>query len=111
MGKLTYENAVKVDFEDRTLAHLQIVITSKLRHGEPFHFTWKDDSSISNGRTSVWVHPQSNLVFRFYGSRHPRINPAWVNALAMAANSQGGLYLVPEPQLPPAHEPAAAATA
>jgi hypothetical protein len=100
MGKLTYENTVKVDFDDRALAHLQVVIATKLKHGEPFHFTWKGDASIGNGRTTVWIHPQSSLVFKFYGSRRPSINPAWINALAFTANSPGGLYLVPEPPLP-----------
>ncbi len=57
MGKLTYEGTVKVDFDDRTLAHLQLVIGTKLRRGEPFHFTWRDDVSIGDGRTTIWVHP------------------------------------------------------
>lgn len=103
MGKLTYENTVKVDFDDRTLAHLQVVISNKLRHGEPFHFTWRDDASIGDGRTTVWIHPNSNLVFKFYGARRPSINAAWLDALAVTANSLGGLYVVPEPT-PPAHE-------
>ena len=112
MGKFTYENSIKVDFEDRTLAHLQIVITNKLKHGEPFHFTWKDDASIGDGRTVVWINPHSSLVFKFYGSRRPSINPAWVNALAFTANSPNGLYIVPEPPLPVATpEHAAARTA
>ncbi len=100
MGKLIYENAVKVDFEDRALAHLQLVITTKLRRREAFHFTWKDDASIGNGRTSVWIHPEASLVFKYYGSRLPRLNHAWLEILAAAANSPTGLYLIPEP--PPA---------
>jgi len=97
MGKLVYDSSVKVDFEDRTLAHLQVVIDSKLRRGESFHFTWKDDSSIGDGRTSIWVHPRCSLVYKYYGSRRPRLNMAWVDALAFAANAPTGLYIVPEP--------------
>lgn len=97
MGKLIYEGTVKVDFDDRTLAHLQLVIGSKLRRGEPFHFTWKDDASIGDGRTSVWLHPRCSLVYKFYGGRSPRLNAAWIDALAYTASSPGGLYLVPEP--------------
>ncbi|WP_109210216.1 MULTISPECIES: ATP-dependent DNA ligase [Microbacterium] len=100
MGKLTYENAIKVDFDDRTLAHLQLVIGAKLRRGEPLHFTWRDDISIGGGRTSIWIHPQSTLVYKFYGSRKPQLNPAWIDALAYTANSSTGLYLVPEPPMP-----------
>ena len=99
MGKLTYEGTVKVDFDDRTLAHLQVVIGTKLRRGEPFHFTWRDDASIGDGRTTVWVHPRCALVYKFYGSRRPQLNPAWVDALMYTANSPSGLYLVPEPAM------------
>jgi len=97
MGKLTYERTVKVDFEDRTLAHLQVVIGSKLRRGEAFYFTWRDDPSIGDGRTSIWIHPRCALSFKFFGSRSPRLNAAWVDALAETANSPSGLYVVPEP--------------
>lgn len=97
MGKFIYDGTVRVDFEDRTLAHLQLVIGTKLRRGEPFHFTWKDDVSIGNGRTSVWVHPRCSMVFKYYGNRKPRLNPAWLDALSFAANSPAGLSLVPEP--------------
>jgi hypothetical protein len=97
MGRLTYDNAIKVDFEDRALTHLQIVIVNKLRRGEPFTLSWKDDPSLGSGRTTVWIHPAVSLVFKFYGSRQPDINPAWIEALAQTANAQYGLYLVPEP--------------
>lgn len=100
MGKFSYESVVKADFEDRALAHLQIAMISKLRRGEPFNFTWKDDASIGDGRTSVWIHPAANLVFKFHGSRRPALNPAWVDALSYTANQPGGLYLVPEPPAP-----------
>lgn len=97
MGKLTYEGSTKVDFDDRTLAHLMFVIGAKLRRGEPFHFSWRDDSSIGDGRTTIWVHPQCSLVYKYYGSRLPKLNPAWIDALLYTASSGSGLYLVPEP--------------
>ncbi len=97
MGKFIYDGTVKVDFDDRTLAHLQVVIGTKLRRGEPFYFTWKDDTSIGDGRTTVWLHPRCSLVYKYYGSRKARINIGWIDALVYAANSPSGLYLVPEP--------------
>jgi hypothetical protein len=75
MGQFIYEATVKVDFDDRILAHLQLVIGTKLRRGEPLHFTWRDDPSIGDGRTTVWVHPRSALVYKFYGSRKPPLKP------------------------------------
>jgi hypothetical protein len=97
MGKFTFENTIKAEFEDRLLAHLQQVITSKLRRDECFLFTWKEDISVGGGRTSVWVHRGANLVFKFHGGRTPAINPAWLQALTYTANGPHGLYVVPEP--------------
>lgn len=97
MGKFIYENGVKTEFEDRALMHLQLVITAKLRRGEPFPFTWREDVSVGGGRITVWLQPSSSLVFKYYGSRQPAINRGWTDALAFTANSPGGLYLVPEP--------------
>ena len=100
MGKLSYDRAVTVDFDDPLLAHLQIVIGIKLRRGESFYFSWKDDTRIGDGRTSIWLHPTIALVYKFYGSRNPSINPAWVHALELSANTNTGLQIVLEPQAP-----------
>lgn len=97
MGRFVYEGDVKTEIEDRALTHLQMVINAKLRRGEPFPFSWREDASLGGGRTTVWMHPASSLVFKYYGSRPPAINRAWVDALAFTANAPGGLYLVPEP--------------
>ncbi|MFK4805192.1 ATP-dependent DNA ligase [Microbacterium sp. LWS13-1.2] len=102
MGKFIYEGTVKADFDDRVLAHLMVVISAKLRRGESFSFSWKDDPSIGNGRMTVWIHPHAALVYKFYGSRQPPINRAWVEALIYTANSTTGLHIVPEP--PDHHE-------
>lgn len=97
MGHFTYDNNTKTDIDDRLLAHLQIVIGSKLRRSESFFFTWREDVSLGSGRTTVWVHPGVGLRFKFHGSRVPTISHAWLQALTLTANSPGGLYAVPEP--------------
>lgn len=97
MGRFIYEADVKIEIEDRALTHLQLVITAKLRRGEPFAFTWREDASVGGGRTSVWVHPASAIVYKYFGSREPSINRAWIEALAYTANSPAGLHLVAEP--------------
>ena len=102
MGKFIYEGSVKSEIEDRALTHLQLVITAKLRRGEPFPFSWREDASVGGGRTTVWMLPGSSLLIKYFGSRQPTINRAWIEALAFTANSPGGLYLVPEPQDGPA---------
>ncbi|WP_295103223.1 ATP-dependent DNA ligase [uncultured Microbacterium sp.] len=97
MGKFIYEGTVKSDIEDRALTHLQLVMTAKLRRGEPFSFSWREDMAVGGGRTTVWVHAGSSLVFKYSGSRQPQINRAWIEALAFTANAPGGLRLVSEP--------------
>ena len=105
MGTFTYNTGLKVDFDDRVLAHIQIVVGAKLRRGEPLYFSWRDDDGVGDGRTTVWLHPSMPLIYKYFGSKMPRINPAWVELLAESANSAGGLRLLPEPE---ASSPAAA---
>lgn len=100
MGTLTYDSRITASFDDRILAHLQAVIWSKLRRGEDFPFTWTDPMRSGFGRTSVWLSPNVSLSFEYFGSRQPRLNPAWVEALTKSANSPSGLTIVPEPDDP-----------
>jgi hypothetical protein len=97
VGKFIYDSDIKVDFEDRILAHLQAVILAKVRRSESFSFSWKDDPSTGGGRTTVYIHPNVSLVFKYHGWRTPQLNPAWLHALTYNANSGRGLYVCPEP--------------
>lgn len=98
MGKLFYgSNAIEIEFDDRVLSHLKVVITTKLRRGESFVFSWRDDPAIGDGRSSIWLHPSIPLYFKFYGGRIPELNREWIEGLSASANSAGGLQLVAEP--------------
>jgi hypothetical protein len=97
MGTLTYDSTLAADFDDRTLAHLQMVIGAKLRRNEAFYFSWKDDAAIGHGRSVIWIHPTIPLTFKFFGSRSPSINRGWIDELMLCANSPGGLHITPEP--------------
>lgn len=97
MGKFVYQETTTVEIEDRALAHLQVVIFDKLRRNEAFAFTWRNDASIGDGRTSVWLNAASSLIFKYHGSRTPQLAEDWLEALAAVANSPSGLHLVPEP--------------
>ena len=112
MGYLVYDGGTaEVQMEDRVLAHLQIVIISKLRRQESFAFSWKDPASSGDGRSTVWLHPMVSLRFKFSGSRPPSINPSWVSALTASANSGSGLHVLPEPTGGEASDPAGQAHA
>jgi hypothetical protein len=96
MGRFIYDTAANsVDVDDRTLAHLRIVVMNKFRRSESFMF----DVEIGDGsgRRSFWMDPSVPVQFHFFGSRQPRINRAWVEELMRAASGPNGLTIVPEP--------------
>lgn len=98
VGTLLYGSpGIEVDFDDRALMHLQVVITAKLRRHESFLFSWSNSSPSVNGRSSVWLHPAIPLFYRFSGSRVPSLNREWIDLLLKSANSSAGLVFVHEP--------------
>lgn len=98
MGKLTYDSTMTADFDDRVLAHIQMVIGAKLRRGESFYFSWQDDPAVGDGRSTIWLNPGIPLAFKYFGGRAPKLNRDWIETLMVSANSAGGLQLVPEPK-------------
>jgi hypothetical protein len=99
MGTLTYDSEFTVDFDDRLLAHLQIVIGTKLRRGESCLLSRQVDARNCDGRTAIWLHPSISLIYKYYGGRMPRVNRLWIDQLASTANSTSGLQVVPEPEM------------
>lgn len=98
MGQLIYDGEVlDLRVDDRALTHLQIVIVNMLRRDHRFVFSWKDDVVHGDGRSSIWLHPNVSLHFKFGGSRVPSINRSWLEELYRAATSGAGLVLTPEP--------------
>lgn len=92
MGTLTYVGAV-VEFDDRVLSHLQIVIMQKFRRGESFPMSWVDAVSIGDGRCAMWLTPTMPILFKFDGSRIPSIDQAWIDRLVHSAESPRGLVV------------------
>jgi hypothetical protein len=98
MGRLIYDSTLEADFDDRLLAHLQIVIGSKLARNESFYFSWKDSQAVGDGRTSIWVHPAIPLRFKYHGGRAPSINPEWIRQLLADSHTAHGLRISEEPR-------------
>jgi hypothetical protein len=98
MGKLLYgDSGIEIEFDDRALTHLQIVIGAKLRRGESFFFSWKDDPAIGDGRSSIWMDSAIPLYFKFFGGKMPTLNREWLEILTSSANSGQGLIFSEEP--------------
>jgi hypothetical protein len=97
MGRLHYDRST-FDIDDRVLAHLQIVITQKLRRRDGFLLTFTVTERSGETSNSIWINHSSRLHFAFTGSRHPELNSHWLEALMQSSHSTIGLDLdrVPE---------------
>jgi len=97
MGSLYYgDSAEAIKIEDRALAHLKIVVATKLRRNESFTLSWRHPDVDQTGRSTIWLHPSIPLRFVFESPEPPEISRQWVEDLANSANSSGGVTLVDE---------------
>jgi hypothetical protein len=79
------------------LAHLQVVISSKLRRNEGFFFSWRDDPALGDGRSSIWIETSIPLFFRFTTPTRHQLNREWIEQLSQSANQAMGMVLTAEP--------------
>ena len=97
MGSLYYGNDdAPIQVEDRALAHLKVVIATKLRRNESFTLSWRHLDADTAGRSTIWLHPSIPLRFVFQESETPELSRSWIEALAHSANSSGGITLIEE---------------
>lgn len=63
MGQLFYGGSVEpIEIPDRLLAHVKVVIATKLRRNESFTLSWRDPNA---GRSTIWMQPAIELRFVF----------------------------------------------
>ncbi len=97
MGMLHYgESAEPIHIEDRALAHLKVVIATKLRRNESFTLSWRHPEGDPVGRSTIWLHPAIPIRFVFDDPETPELNMRWVEELMHTANSSGGIQLIEE---------------
>jgi hypothetical protein len=82
-----------VEIEDVTLAHLKVVIATKLRRNESFTLSWQHDDDQPRGRTTIWLHPSIELRFEFDEPHPPELDPARIQQIANSANTSGGILI------------------
>jgi hypothetical protein len=92
MGYLHYgDNAPPIEISDRLLAHLKVVITTKLRRRESFTLTTVHDAASHAGRASIWLQESIPLRFEFDAAEAEELDPAVLRDFAEQATMSGGL--------------------
>ncbi|QAY61390.1 hypothetical protein ET475_16355 [Microbacterium protaetiae] len=97
MGTMYYGGpSMPIHIDDRALAHLKVVIATKLRRGESFTLSWQHHEDEPRGRSTIWLHPSIPLRFVFNDPEPPELSREWIHDLANSANTSGGIQLVAE---------------
>lgn len=94
MGKLYYGNAAEpIEMPDRILAHLKVLISTKLRRSESFSLSWDHLVDGVVERSSVWLHCSIPLQFRLDAEAGQNLDRKYLQELAMAASSSAGVVI------------------
>ena len=97
MGTMYYGgSAMPIRIDDRALAHLKVVLATKLRRSESFTLSWPHPDGEPQGRSTLWIHPSIPLRFVFDDPEPGALSREWIEELAQSANSSGGITLVAE---------------
>lgn len=92
MGSLFYGSSpTAIELPDRILAHVKVVIATKLRRGESFTMSWRHPSGEPVGRSTLWIQPSIPLRFVFGAVEPEMLDPELLQAYATSANSSSGL--------------------
>jgi hypothetical protein len=86
---------ITLPIEDRALAHLQVVITGKLRRHEPLLLTHLKEEQGS--RITVWVHPTQLVAFHYDQAAMLALNRHWVKQMTEHLERTEALELLDEP--------------
>jgi hypothetical protein len=101
MGTLYYgASRTPLRVEDRLLAHLQTVVTTKLRRNEGFLVQWDRPVENGSGRGAFWVHPTSDLIYEYDGGREASLDPAELDRMMLEASGGRGLRITAEERIP-----------
>lgn len=94
MGLLFYGSSERpVRIPDGVLAHVKVVIATKLRRGESFTMSWRHPDGEDGGRSTIWIQPSIPLRFVFGSVEPEKLDPALLQTYANSANSSSGLTI------------------
>lgn len=91
MGHLFYGTSTEsIQIPDRLLAHIKVVVTTKLRRSESFTLSWTHVDGTP-GRSTLWLQPAIPLRFVFDSAEPEALNSSTLKKMADMANSSVGL--------------------
>jgi hypothetical protein len=90
---LEVDGWMRIELDDDLLAHVALVVFSKLRRNEPLLVSWTDHSG---GAVQAWLHPKSTIVARHTAGVDTTIDRRRAERMMRAANSNLGLCLTKE---------------
>ncbi|MCJ1706402.1 hypothetical protein [Microbacterium sp. VKM Ac-2923] len=94
MAKLYYGTTTEpITVEDRMLAHVKVVVSTKLRRGESFTLSWVHGPDEPVGRSTIWLQPSIPLRFVFDSEQPETLDQNLLKRMANDANSSRGLSL------------------
>lgn len=94
MGTLEYNSShPPIDIDDTTLAHVKVIIGTKLRRQESFMMSWLSPAGGSSARMTAWVHPSIPLVLAFDEEKPPPVDRARIARMMDSLNARGELVI------------------
>jgi hypothetical protein len=106
MGHLYYGMTPEpMSIPDRLLAHLKVVVATKLRRNESFTLSWTHVDGTP-GRSTLWLQPAIALRFVFDGAEPEHLNAQTLKEMADMANSSAGLIVALDVEIPATSAPA-----
>lgn len=94
MGRLRYDGTSEpILIDDETLAHLKVIVGTKLRRQESFMMTWLPHEGGDLGRVTVWIHPAIPLQFLFTSPEPQPIQKQRIEEIMHALNATGELVI------------------
>lgn len=97
VGFLYYGDGVhRIRIGDHALAHLRVVMATKLRRSESFTLSWHHPDDHPEARTTLWLHPSIPLRVVLDAADPPPLDREWLEELARSAAAPGGIVLGPE---------------
>ncbi|WP_431072331.1 hypothetical protein [Microbacterium phyllosphaerae] len=92
MGRLTYDSTLDpIIVDDVTLAHMRIIVGTKLPRQESFVMSWTPGSDSRDGRLTAWIHPSNPLGLAFDSAEPIRVDAGRVAAMMNSLNAHGEL--------------------